>query len=79
VRLVLRGAFSQVGIGLLIGIPLVFLAGKLLASQLFGVSSFAPLILVMAVAVLGFSALLASVMPARRAAGIDPMRALRTE
>ena len=79
VRLVLRGAFSQVGIGLLIGIPLVFVAGKLLTSQLFGVSSFAPLILVMAIAVLAFSALLASVMPARKAAGIDPMRALRTE
>jgi putative ABC transport system permease protein len=79
VRLVLRGAFSQIGIGLVIGIPLVFVAGKLLTSQLFGVSSFAPLILMTAVAVLGLSALLASVVPARKAAGIDPMRALRTE
>jgi predicted permease len=79
VRLVLRGAFSQIGIGLVIGIPLVFVAGKLLTSQLFGVSSFAPLILMTAIAVLGLSALLASVVPARKAAGIDPMRALRTE
>lgn len=79
IRLVLRGAFSQIGIGLIIGIPLVFVAGKLLTSQLFGVSSFAPLILTTAVAVLGLSALLASVVPARKAAGIDPMRALRTE
>jgi len=79
VGLVLRGAFTQVGIGLLIGIPLVFFAGKLMASQLYGVGSFAPIILIMAVAALGFCALLASVLPARRAAGIDPMKALRTE
>jgi ABC-type antimicrobial peptide transport system permease subunit len=78
-RLVLRGAFLQVGIGLAIGIPLVFLAGKLMASKLFGVSSFEPVILTSAVLVLGFCALIASVLPARRAAGIDPMKALRTE
>ena len=78
-KLVLRGAFSQVTIGLLIGVPLVFLSGKALAHQLFGVGSFDPLILMGAIAVLGFSALLASIVPARRAAGIDPMRALRIE
>jgi ABC-type antimicrobial peptide transport system permease subunit len=79
VRLILRGAFSQVGIGLLIGIPLVFLAGWMMRSQLFGVSSFAPAILATAVLVLATCALVASVLPARRAAGIDPMKALRTE
>lgn len=78
-KLVLRGAFSQVTLGLLIGIPLVFLSGKALASQLFGVSSFAPSILTTAIVVLGLCALMASIVPARRAAGIDPMRALRTE
>lgn len=79
VRLVLRGAFSQIGMGLLIGIPLVFLAGWLMRSQLFGVSSFAPAILATAVLVLATCALVASVLPARRAAGVDPMKALRTE
>jgi predicted permease len=79
VRLVLRGAFSQVGIGLLIGIPLVFLSGKLLASQLFGVGSFAPAILATAIGVLATCAFVASLVPARRAAGVDPMKALRTE
>jgi len=78
-KLVLRGAFSQVTLGLLIGIPLVLLSGKALASQLFGVSSFAPSILTTAIVVLGLCALMASIVPARRAAGIDPMRALRTE
>ena len=79
VRLVLRGAFSQVGIGLLIGIPLVFLSGKLLASQLFGVGSFAPAILATAIGVLATCAFIASLVPARRAAGVDPIKALRTE
>jgi predicted permease len=79
VRLVLRGAFSQVGIGLLIGIPLVFLSGKLLASQLFGVGSFAPVILATAIGVLATCAFIASLVPARRAAGVDPIKALRTE
>jgi ABC-type antimicrobial peptide transport system permease subunit len=79
VRLVLRGAFSQVGIGLLIGIPLVFLSGKLLASQTFGIGSFAPVILATAIGVLATCAFIASLVPARRAAAVDPMRALRTE
>jgi len=78
-RMVLRGAFLQVLIGLAIGIPLVFLCGRLLANQLFGVKSFEPLILTLAIAVLAFCALLASIMPARRAAATDPMQALRTE
>ena len=78
-QLVLRGAFAQVTIGLLIGIPLVFFGGKLLASQLFGIGTFSPLILGGAIGLLAFCALLASILPARRAASIDPMQALRTE
>jgi len=78
-QLVLRSAFAQVATGLLIGIPLVFFGGKLLASQLFGIGTFSPLILGGAIGVLAFCALLASILPARRAASIDPMQALRTE
>lgn len=78
-RMVLRGAFLQVIIGLAIGVPLIFLSGKLLASQLYGVGSFNPVILGLAIAVLALCALLASIVPARRAAVIDPMKALRTE
>ena len=79
VRLVLRGAFLLVGIGLVVGAGLALLGGKMLASQLFGVGKFDPVILALAIAALGFCALLASILPARRAAGIDPMQALRTE
>jgi predicted permease len=78
-RLVLSGAFLQVAIGLVLGIPLVFAGGKLVASQLFGVRSFEPLTLTIAIFVLALCAFLASMLPARRAAIIDPMRALRTE
>jgi ABC-type antimicrobial peptide transport system permease subunit len=75
----LRGAFSQVGIGLLIGIPLSFLAKHWLAHQLFGISAFDPLSLVFAIATLGVCALVASLLPAGRAAAIEPMQALRIE
>jgi predicted permease len=78
-KMVLRGAFLQVLIGLAIGIPIVLLSGKAFASQFYGVSSFNPVILALAIAALGTCALVASIFPARRAAGIDPMRALRTE
>jgi predicted permease len=78
-KLVLGGAFLQVAIGLMIGIPLILLTGKLLASQLYGVTSFNPIVLTLAIAALGLCAFAASIVPARRAAGVDPMRALRTE
>lgn len=77
--LVLRGAFSQIGLGLLIGIPLVFAVGHFLASLLFGIKAYNPLILLAAIAVLGGCALLATLLPARRAASIEPMQALRAE
>ena len=78
-QLVLRGAFLQVTIGLLIGIPLAILCGMVLAHQLYGVPRFEPVILTLAIVLLALCALLASIVPARRAASIDPMRALRIE
>jgi predicted permease len=77
--MVLRSAMTPIGLGLAIGIPIVLAAGHTVASQLYGVKSHDPLILGLAIAVLVISAALAAVVPARRAASIDPMRALRTE
>jgi len=79
VSLILRGAFSQVGIGLIIGIPFCFLAKHWLQHQLFGIGKFDPTSLILAIAVLGICALVASLLPAGRAAAIEPMKALRTE
>lgn len=77
--LVLRGAMAQIAIGLVLGVPAALGAGYLLKSQLYGVSAFDPLALVTAVGVLVLCALYAGYVPARRAATIDPMNALRTE
>jgi putative ABC transport system permease protein len=79
VKMVLRGAFSQVGIGLALGIPAAIGAGKLMTGQLFGVKPWDPVMLSLATLLLSLAALLASVIPARRAAGVEPMVALRNE
>jgi len=79
VSLILRGAFSQVITGLLVGIPLAFAAKHWLQHQLFGVGAFSLSSLLAAIAMLGLCALAASMLPAGRAAAIEPMQALRTE
>jgi putative ABC transport system permease protein len=79
VAMVLREAFWQVGIGLGIGIPAAIGAGYLMASQLFGVAPWNPLLLAGTTVLLGSAALVAAVIPARRAASTDPMQALRSE
>ncbi|HWC18577.1 MAG TPA: FtsX-like permease family protein, partial [Terriglobales bacterium] len=76
-KMVLRGAFLQIGIGLAIGIPAAIGAGRLMTTQLFGVRPWDPIMLTLAVVMLGLAAVLASAIPARRAAGVEPMVALR--
>jgi len=76
---VLRGALAHTGIGLLVGLPMAVLATGALASLLFGVTSHDPIVFAQAVLVLLLSAALAAVVPARRAASIDPARALRSD
>ena len=77
--IVLRGAFLQVLIGLAIGIPASIAAGRAIADQLYGVKPYDPPMLALAILLLGLAAFAASVIPARRAAAVEPMRALRTE
>ena len=79
VKMVLRRAFSQVGIGLALGIPAAIGAGRLMKDQLFGVKPWDPVMLIFATLLLALAAVLASVIPARRAAGVEPMVALRNE
>ena len=79
VGMVLRGALWQVVMGLAIGIPAALYAGHLMSSQLYGVSQFDPLALAGATAVLAVCATFAGFIPARRAASVEPMQALRTE
>jgi ABC-type antimicrobial peptide transport system permease subunit len=78
-ELVLRGAFQRVLIGLLVGVPLAVGAGRLIASQLYGVRYWDPLALGIAAGALAIAAFIAAVVPAGRAAAISPMSALRAE
>ena len=79
VGMVLRGAFFQIGIGIGLGIPLAIVAGRLMTRQLFGVSPWDPRMLTVATLLLSAAALLASWIPAGRAASVEPMVALRAE
>jgi ABC-type antimicrobial peptide transport system permease subunit len=79
VQLVLQGASHRVFLGLLLGVPLAIGAGRLIAAELYGVSSWDPLALGAAAAALALAAFFAALIPARRAASIAPVEALRTE
>jgi ABC-type antimicrobial peptide transport system permease subunit len=79
VQLVLGGASKRVLGGLLLGLPLAVGAGCLISNQLYGVSSWDPLALLVATSALAVSAFVAAIIPASRAASISPMNALRNE
>jgi predicted permease len=79
VGMVLRGAFRRIGVGLVLGLPLAVGAGYLLSAQLYGVRFWDPLALTVGALSLATCAFLAAVIPARRAASISPIRALRTD
>jgi ABC-type antimicrobial peptide transport system permease subunit len=79
VAMVLNGAFRRVAVGLVLGLPLAVGAGSLLSAQLYGVKNWDPAALATGALSLGACAFIAAIIPARRAASISPIRALRTE
>ena len=78
VGMVLQGAFRRILVGLAIGLPLAVGAGYLLSAQLYGVRFWDPLALGVGAGSLAICAFVASIIPARRAASISPIQALRT-
>jgi predicted permease len=79
VRMVIRGAIVQAGVGLAIGVPIAMVGAHYMTDQLYQVRSYDPLSLALAVVVLSAAAVVAGFIPARRAANIEPLVALRTE
>ena len=79
IDLVMRSAFARVLIGLLVGVPLAVAAGRLISTQLYGVTFWDPLALGIAAGSLALCAFCAALIPAVRAAGLSPIKALRTE
>jgi putative ABC transport system permease protein len=78
-RLVTLDGLRPVTAGLAIGVGGVAALGRLLATQLYGVSALDPTVLVAAVSTLGAVGLIACLVPARRATRIDPAIALRAD
>jgi predicted permease len=79
VATVLRGAFLPVAIGLALGVPTAIAVGHAIASWLFGVAPSDPVLVSVAALLLGLGALLATVIPARQAADVDPVETLRAQ
>jgi putative ABC transport system permease protein len=78
-RLTLGQALRLSGLGLAIGLALAVAAGRVLSSTLRGAVALDPAVLASLTAVLAGCALLAAWLPARRALGVDPSIALRSE
>jgi predicted permease len=79
VATIVRSAVVQVAGGAAVGLPVAFFAGRYLEGRLFGISPHDPLVLGAAVGLLGLSAAVAALIPAGRAARMDPVRALRVD
>jgi putative ABC transport system permease protein len=78
-RLVLREAMVMTGTGLLLGGVIAVVAARALSSQLYRAGAFDPVAFAGVVAVFSLAAGVASLVPARRATRIDPVRAIRAE
>jgi ABC-type lipoprotein release transport system permease subunit len=78
-RDVLKRALVHCVIGLAIGVPLAYAAGRLMAQHLYGVGAFDAPVAIITLVMLSIAAAVAAFVPARRAASIEPMVALRME
>ena len=79
VWMILRDSLLLTTVGVVIGVPLAMFVGRALQSSLYGVKPLDAASYLVAVAGVALVALLASAIPAARAATVDPMTALRTD
>jgi putative ABC transport system permease protein len=78
-REILYDAGRMVALGIAIGLPIAWMASRFLSSMLFGVTAHDAVTTVIAIAVLAGAAFIAAFLPARRAARVDPLVAIRCE
>ena len=74
-----KGALRLVAVGMALGLPAAWVASRWVRSMLFGLTAMDPWIIATAALLLSLAGLVAAYFPARRAAGIEPMTALRHE
>jgi len=79
IRLILADVFWLAGISIAFTLPLAFLLSRVLRTQLYNVSAADPRLIASGVAAVAIVVAIAALLPARRAASVDPMKALRTE
>ncbi|HVP56070.1 MAG TPA: ABC transporter permease [Candidatus Eisenbacteria bacterium] len=79
VRLVITDVLWLAGISIAVTVPLSLLFARAIRTQLFGVSPFDPLTLLAGTLLVALVVLLSALLPAKRAASVEPMKALRTE
>jgi macrolide transport system ATP-binding/permease protein len=79
ITLVMRGALIQGLAGLAIGVPVALLCVRFVKTQLYNITNVDAGVLAGAIATLAAAACIAGMIPARRAAGVDPMEALRSD
>jgi predicted permease len=79
IAMIMRGAIQQTAIGLAIGIPVALLCVRFIKSQLYEITRASAGTMTFAIVALAIAASIAGAIPARRAASIDPVEALRTE
>ena len=78
-RLIVEQGMKPVAIGLVAGLAVAIALGRLLTAQLYQISPYNPFVLATVATILAVAALLACLLPARRASRVDPIVALRTE
>jgi predicted permease len=79
IAMIMRGATIQTVLGLAIGVPVALLCVRFVKAQLYEITKADTTVMAGAIVTLALAAFLAGLIPARRAASIDPAKALRTE
>jgi macrolide transport system ATP-binding/permease protein len=79
IGMVMRGAMTQAFLGLIVGVPIAMLCVRYIKAQLYEIASVNFSVMAVAMVVLVVAACIAGMIPARRAASINPVQALRVE